>query len=325
MADLQTRPRAGGAVRANGVWSGLVSNAIFYVLINWGVPTVIAIAVAFLGYLKGLPLYGLCLVAITAFLLVLLTVYVLKKVVIQSNTTSPALVAGKEISIAVNPTINPIISPVISPVITQAPVIQQRIEGPEEQRPSPRFTAKEARLLRSYIDFREGQEYAIISDQEWRVGINEALQPVHVALIRFYYEPDLGVRPFLYVRAHIFVYAHDGTCLAQLYKTIWFNNSERSITFNTANDHELLVAVIPEGSTNKIVLFEHHQKEVHKGYRATTLALSPTPRICTGEEFRLTIQLVGKYHNNVEYKGAFEVPLTLVPGHRIGTVRLLTD
>ncbi len=222
-------------------------------------------------------------------------------------------------------------------VNTFKPTIEVKIDNKQSQRQSSyrspqiiapsRFTA-DARI----VGFLFNTETKELDHEGYRGPIDESgiWIPVKVALVRFYYQPDAGVYPFLDVVAHIEAINVDDRSAApmRLHRTVWRNSPVRDVRFHTADDHELIIAVfVPVEITNdrtSIILWEFHEQPNELGYGTF---VTPLGRTYSGTSFLINIQLVGKWtDDSVQYNQSFQVPLDLFTNRdEIGDVRLLSD
>src|SRR5262249_9050216 len=141
--------------------------------------------------------------------------------------------------------------------------------------------------------------------------------------------PDVGVPPGLDVVGHIFLRDNQGKLIAQLYRPVWYRHYEATwykdsagppIRFETAAQHELIVALIAPGVSDQIYLYEHNQVELHLRAR-TRMQFSPQVIQYPGSEFLVQIQLIGKLRGDPEYNGTFSMALD-VAGQKLGKVEL---
>jgi hypothetical protein len=192
----------------------------------------------------------------------------------------------------------------------------------------PVLEYKGHRFIRRPIDLRDNtlgdRDYA---DSELAYDVKN----VGVALARFYYKPDVDVPPSLYVRAHIEFRDADGE-VTTVNDAMWHKEDDKYREFNTGDSHELIVALIPIGSKDRVLTYEHnlqpHEAEFTKSHGFTTEHLAPEIGEMRGKEFNFGIELIGKSHEQVMVTKNFNFKLTLEPEPRLEEIKptdALTD
>lgn len=139
---------------------------------------------------------------------------------------------------------------------------------------------------------------------------------VIVALAKFYYRPDVGVDPSLRVKANI-EFRDEGGEPVIINDLMWRTGDDKYKEFNTGDSHELIIALIPVGSTNKFLSYEHNLETFEGGFTRdggfTRKYLAPEINEIHGKEFNLSVGLIGKRHNEVIMHQSFGLKLTLEP------------
>ena len=137
---------------------------------------------------------------------------------------------------------------------------------------------------------------------------------VKVALAQFYYRPDEGVEPYLYVSAHIFVYDSDGKALKPiLYNTAWDNQDlDYSMDFYAGRTHDLILA-LGRRDAEGIVLYEHATEKVHYEGYGSEIVMTPKLHPLDGKEFLVKVELAPKRVNDPLPKQNFWFRLTTDP------------
>jgi hypothetical protein len=120
-----------------------------------------------------------------------------------------------------------------------------------------------------------------------------------VMLARFYYKPERNVPPYLFVKAHISIADAQGNPIKARYDGVWDGHYDSAtIRFGTAETYSLVVALLPPPHINE------RDSIVTWGFGSSSdgLALSgfvSDSNVLISEEFRLTIELVGKHQHDV--------------------------
>ena len=167
---------------------------------------------------------------------------------------------------------------------TPAPVAPQRREV---QRHASVFEATDNSRIETYgFDAQTGH---LIREryEENEADLPDHITIVNVALAQFYYRPDQGVEPYLYVSAHIFVYDSDGKPLKPLlYNTAWDNQDlDSSMDFYAGRVHDLIVALVGRENPKGIVLYEHAREKITcEGY-VSEMVVAPKLHEIEGKEF----------------------------------------
>lgn len=116
-----------------------------------------------------------------------------------------------------------------------------------------------------------------------------------VMLARFYYKPERNVPPSLYVKALISIADKNGNPLKPRYDGVWLGcYKAATVNFGTAETRSLVVALLPPPQIND------RESIVTWGFGARSDGLGilsgfvPDREVLIGNEFRFTIELVGK-------------------------------
>lgn len=185
----------------------------------------------------------------------------------------------------------------------------------------PVFEYQGARFIRRPIDLRDNtlgdKEYA---DSELpRLVVN-----VGVALAKFYYRPDVGVEPWLSVRAHIIFHDAYGETTT-VNDAMWFKEDDKYKKFQTGDSHELIVGLIPKGSEDKLLTYEHsmeaHDPVFTKTRGLTAEHLAPEIQDIQGSAFTFSVSLVGKKSDQVIVTRNFNFKLNLAPEPKLEELR----
>jgi hypothetical protein len=125
-------------------------------------------------------------------------------------------------------------------------------------------------------------------------------------LARFYYKPEVNVPPSIDVKAHISIANSLGTPLKTRYDGTWEGECDTEyMSFGTAETHALLVALVPP-------LDADESKEIVTwGFGLSKDGFQPDTAILEGNDFLLTVDLVGKYFNDVVLQASFNLKLNV--------------
>src|SRR5262249_43439123 len=127
---------------------------------------------------------------------------------------------------------------------------------------------------------------------------------VKVMLARLYYKPDPAVPSPLYVKAHLAIANAEGVPIHARYDAAWEDELEVEYKeFDTAETHELIIAMIST-EPPAIATVEH---------RSTSKSFKPESHQFEGSEFRLRLELIGKYYNDTVLNQAFDFALGVLP------------
>jgi hypothetical protein len=138
---------------------------------------------------------------------------------------------------------------------------------------------------------------------------------VNVVLAQFYYRPDQGVEPYLYVSAHVFVYNSEGKPLKPLlYNTAWDNQDlDSSMDFYAGKVHDLILALVARENPKGIVLYEHAMEKItYEGY-GSEMVVTPKLHEIEGQDFFIKVELAPKRVNDPILKQTFWFRLTVDP------------
>lgn len=186
----------------------------------------------------------------------------------------------------------------------------------------PVLEYKGSRLIKRPIDL----ENNTLGDRDYEDReLGQGFRNVIVALAKFYYRPDVGVDPWLSVRAHIEFRDEDGYVAAAVDDAMWHKEDDKYKEFNTGDSHYLIVALIPIGSKDMVLTYEHNL-ESHDGVFTktggfVTERLVPEIRNIQGKEFKFSVELIGKRLNQVIVTKKFNFRLTLTPEAKLEEVR----
>jgi hypothetical protein len=153
--------------------------------------------------------------------------------------------------------------------------------------PLPKITCKGTRIIKRYFDL----DANTLIDEEYFGDDDDlalTIKPVSVALAKFYYHPDVGVDPYIRVKAHIEFRDPYGEVSQNVDDAVWFKHEDEYIEFYTAKSHELIVALIPEDGEG-IISFEYGLKS-YEDYVGKFF--SPELERVEGKEFRANVQLI---------------------------------
>jgi hypothetical protein len=132
---------------------------------------------------------------------------------------------------------------------------------------------------------------------------------VKVLLARFYYKPDPGVPPRLFVKAHISFANASGVPIKARYDAVWHDEHDEYKEFDTADTHALIIALIADDDA--IATLQYGRRpypNTQYGYY-----FDPSSEALEGKEFRLRVELIGKRDNDVVMNKAFDFRLSLEP------------
>ncbi len=105
---------------------------------------------------------------------------------------------------------------------------------------------------------------------------------------------------------------------------MWFKEDDKYKEFQTGDSHELIVGLIPIGSQDKLLTYEHNMEAhdpVFTKHGLTGEHLAPEIREIIGSEFNFSVGLIGKKFDQVIVTRGFPLKLTLSPEPRVEEVR----
>jgi len=134
---------------------------------------------------------------------------------------------------------------------------------------------------------------------------DEEVLKTRVLLARFYYKPDRGVPPMIYVKAHVAFANAEGVPIKARYDAIWDKGQENEYKeFQTADTHGLVIAVLSDAPEKGIATYKYNDSDGE---------FQPECDMLFDEEFRLRLELIGKYHNEPILNKSLEFTLSLDP------------
>ena len=132
------------------------------------------------------------------------------------------------------------------------------------------------------------------------LSMNRGGSPFSIMLARFYYKPDLDVPPSMKVKAQISIADSEGKPIKARYDAVWDGKHDSEYAyFETAQTRPVIVALLPvETEVDGIMTWGFGRNKTSQDFAADRVTLQ-------GKEFRVRIEVIGKYEGAI----VLQVPL----------------
>jgi hypothetical protein len=293
------------------IFKGVVGNLYFWIFLAIG-GGMIAFFNSLLAADTGLSYYQVGLVFAATFALIGLGSFGLVAAYKARNKNRPEEDSGRGNVVHNEANNKNVFKPKVKVKVSDSGTQTQKQKAVEPPRNKPSFECRGTRFVKWAIDTRTNElikeDYTGSEDE-----LMDCIGLLDTALARFYYRPDEGVDPSLYVTAHVAVYDSENKLLKEIFETVWADseNSE-SMDFYTARAHELIVALLPRTDAVGIFAYEHAE-EVIQTYMGRDIVFKPNVHAFEGKDFRIRVELIAKRLNEFRAQQPFWFRLTLDP------------